>query len=114
MLIYLFIRKKTEKKMDEKKFVGRVENMLKHICGCSPEESIIILNKCKAKIKKESKISHEKLKQIKKRNKKIVQSEIAFKEFWTNYVKTKPCKEWKKLQKEFLDYQMKKYQECYK
>ena len=32
--------------MDEKTNIERVENMLYHICGCSPNDAKIILKKC--------------------------------------------------------------------
>ena len=48
--------------MDEKTNIQRVENMLYHICGCSPEEARQVLYKCL--VNAEDKIKNSRKKNI--------------------------------------------------
>jgi len=106
--------------MDEEKFIQRVEMMLFDTCGCNNDESIIILEKCLERVKKlkeqgyitiktktsdadNVKVDLGEMRKFKEQNAK---ERLAFIDFWANYIRTHPDKEWSEQQNIVIDGQI--------
>lgn len=92
--------------MDEEKFIGRVEMMLYDTCGCTNEETKIILEKCLKRAKRNIKEKRDFIKdqladpERKKRLKAV--------EDWANYVRTHKAEDWSKIQNKIVNAEMEK------